>query len=44
MFEFFLSKLFLTDLTAVTDVIDVTETRTNTILAAVIGKWVSKNG
>jgi hypothetical protein len=35
MFEFFLSKLSLTD---------VTETRTKTILATVIVKWASKNG
>jgi hypothetical protein len=42
MFEFFLSKLSLTDVTDVidvTDVTDLTETRTNTILATVIVKW-----
>jgi hypothetical protein len=36
MFEFFLSKFSLTDVT------DVTETRTKTILATVIVKWASK--
>jgi hypothetical protein len=38
MFDFFLSTLSLTDVT------DVTETRTKTILATVIVKWASKNG
>jgi hypothetical protein len=41
MFEFFLSKLPWTD---VTDVSDVTETRTKTMLARDILKWATKNG